>query len=289
MSDVPNQRPTIAICASLACAWEVLAPKPGNVHPGAAFSDATVADFLTSGILIGDVLQRAETKRIGELVLESVLATSRWAATNTNLGLILLLAPLAKAAIGEPTELKPVDIHRCLGDLQPPDAADVYQAIRLANPGGLGESDKWDVNQTPPEDLLAAMSHAASRDTIAREYRDGFPIVFGQVVPSLDRALQSGQPLSDAIVQAFLEVLSEVHDSLIVRKCGIPVAAEASERAREVLQAFDMQANPALLEDFDHWLREDGNRRNPGTTADLIGAGLFVALFNGVIRPPMRW
>jgi triphosphoribosyl-dephospho-CoA synthase len=80
--------------------------------------------------------------------------------------------------------------------------------------------------------------------------------------------------------------LAEYPDSLIARKCGSEIAAEASCRAAKALtlrHTFDMAYRSELAE-FDAWLRADGHRRNPGTTADLVAATLFVAEIDG-FRP----
>lgn len=282
-------RPSIAECVTLACAWEVLAPKPGNVRPGDPFEDAAVVDFVTSGILTGSILQHADVRPLGELILECIETRARWISTNTNLGLVLLLAPLAQAAASTDLPIDRAAVQQVLNRLGPRDAEDVYRAIRAAEPGGLGTSDQWDVAQPAPQDLLAAMKFAAPRDSIAAEYSEGFPRVFSFVVPRLQHALSSGMSLRDTIVHVFLETLAEYPDSLIVRKCGPAIGAEASQQASQTLRAWSTGDKLSELVELDRWLRADGNRRNPGTTADFVGAGLFVALRNGVIRPPLVW
>jgi triphosphoribosyl-dephospho-CoA synthase len=169
------------------------------------------------------------------------------------------------------------------------DAIDVYRAIRLAHPGGLGKVEAWDVAGEPPDRLLEAMNMAASRDTIARQYVNGFQQVFEEVVPRLERATELAPSLDQAIVLAHVQTMAATPDSLIERKCGAEAARESAERAAEVLRfpLGDPQYTAALTR-LDDWLRGDGNRRNPGTTADLIGAGLFVALRNGIIQLPVR-
>jgi triphosphoribosyl-dephospho-CoA synthase len=167
----------------------------------------------------------------------------------------------------------------------------VYEAIRLANPGGLGKVEQADIGAAPPANLLDAMRLAADRDLVARQYTNNFTDVLGSVVPWLRQAC--GMPnwsLADAVVFTFLQLLAVEPDSLIARKCGVETARQASTRAAQLVQLGGI-AHPDYLRslaDFDFWLRSDGHRRNPGTTADLIAAGLFVGLRQGFVAPPFR-
>jgi triphosphoribosyl-dephospho-CoA synthase len=208
-------------------------------------------------------------------------------ATNTNLGTILLLAPMAMTPVTEPLD---PGIARVLAGLDADDARFVYRAIRLAEPGGLGEVDAADVRGDPPTDLLAAMRLAAERDLVARQYADEFAEVLGNVVPWLDDGLRQGWTLADAIIRAHLRLMSQFPDSLIRRKCGDGTAQRSAALATAALAA-GMPGDKAYhdaLADLDFWLRSDGHRRNPGTSADLIAAGLFAALRDGIIKLPLR-
>lgn len=276
-------------CAALACAWEVMAPKPGNVHRAADFESSTLQDFITSAMAIAPIMGRAATLKIGELVLESIEATALWVANNTNLGLVLLLAPLAKAAAASGGGIDSATVRRCLSELDPRDASLVYQAIRTAKPGGLGAVPQWDVSAEPPKDLLQAMGLAAERDAIARQYANGFEDVFGSVAANLTAQVEAGHSLTTSIVHVHVQTMADIPDSLIGRKCGTETARAASALAQRVLHhPIDSPSYIAALGELDFWLRADGHRRNPGTTADLLGAGLFVALRNGMIKPPWR-
>ena len=135
-------------------------------------------------------------------------------------------------------------------------------------------------------DLIAAMRLAADRDLVARQYAQNFADVLDFVAPALKRGQDAGWPLLDAIAYAQLETMSQFPDSLIARKCGIAVARESASRAAAALAAGGPAdaGYLAAIADFDAWLRADGHRRNPGTTADLIAAGLFAALREGMIE-----
>jgi len=279
---------SIGACAALACVLEATAPKPGNVYRGADFEDLSYVDFLVGAAIIGPIMERAPDRRVGRTVWEATEATRRFTKSNANLGIILLLAPLAKVPrefpIGE-------GIVGVLAELNEEDARDAYRAIRLAKPGGLGAVDEGDVHAEPDRPLVEAMQLAAERDLVARQYASGFSQVLGEVVPLLEEGVRRGWPLSDIIVRAQLELLARYPDSLIGRKCGAALAREVSDRAAAVLHsgAPEEEAYRRALADFDFWLRADGNRRNPGTTADLIAAGLFVALREGGIPAPFRF
>src|SRR5262249_36667272 len=127
----------IGLYAQLACIWEATARKPGNVHRFCDFDDTTYLDFLMSAAAIIPVLETAGQRRVGETVLEGIRATRRVVASNTNLGILLLLAPLA--TVPEEKELRG-GVRQVLDSLGVDDARAVYEAIRLAVPGGLGSA-----------------------------------------------------------------------------------------------------------------------------------------------------
>ncbi|HJT30590.1 MAG TPA: triphosphoribosyl-dephospho-CoA synthase [Pirellulales bacterium] len=273
--------------AGLACLWEATASKPGNVHRAADFEDVTFVDFAVSALAIQPVFDRAAPgARLGEIVLDAISATRQAVGTNTNLGTVLLLAPLAIA--DEPIA---AGVARVVHSLDQHDATLVYDAIRLAQPGGMGHVEKADVSGPPPDDLLAAMRLAADRDLVARQYVNNFAEVLEVVVPAIGDALGQAWPLGEAIVHAQLRLMSQFPDSLIARKCGPAVARQSAAMAAAALAAGRPgdEAYHRTLADFDFWLRADGHRRNPGTTADLIAAGLFTALRQGIIKLPVRF
>jgi triphosphoribosyl-dephospho-CoA synthase len=263
----------VALHAQLACIWEASARKPGNVHRFVDFDDTSYLDFVTSAAAIAPVLGAAQGRSVGGIILDAVERTQLVARANTNLGIVLLLAPLAKAFLTG-TELRDV-----LAGLTVEDAVLAYRAIRLANPGGLGAAGEQDVHDEPTVTLRAAMALAADRDRIARQYVCDFADVLEVGVPALAEGVRWTGSLEEAILFAQLEWLARYPDSLIVRKCGAATARETSELAQEVKEGR------RTLEELDRFLRADGHRRNPGTTADLIAASLFVALERGVLSP----
>ncbi|MFO0789208.1 MAG: triphosphoribosyl-dephospho-CoA synthase [Pirellulales bacterium] len=271
----------IALATTLACVWEATAPKPGNVHRGADFEDVTYLDFIHSGVVIGPILAEASRRGVGQTVLEAVRRTRAAVATNTNLGTILLLAPLAAVP---PTKAIADGIGEVLKRLTCSDTRAVYEAIRTSAAGGLGHAPKADVFADPPADLnlVEAMRMAADRDLVARQYAVNFADVFG-LAQAIEDGVAGGWPLMTAIVHAHMQQLAKEPDSLILRKCGPAVAQQATAQAARIVDTLAPEDKDygAALADFDFWLRSDGHRRNPGTTADLIAAGLFVLLREG--------
>ncbi|MFO0872163.1 MAG: triphosphoribosyl-dephospho-CoA synthase [Pirellulales bacterium] len=268
---------SIGQCATLACLLEVTAPKVGNVHRGADFEDLTFGDFAVSAVAIGPALEAAGTTGVGAACLAAIRATRRLVSTNTNLGIVLLLAPLAAVPRGRPLA---DGVGEVLAALSAQDSHDVYEAIRLAHPGGLGEVADMDVQAAAPPQLLDAMRAAADRDLVARQYVEQYRHVFQLLVPWLVADLSAGRSLIDAIVHAQIQLLAAEGDSLIERKGGSRLARQVQELARAVLRAGEVGSDEyyQALGDLDFWLRADGHRRNPGTTADLLAAALFVLL-----------
>lgn len=284
-----KQSMTIGQCAALACVIEATAPKPGNVHRGADFEDMSYPDLVASAIAIGPCMDAASRgERVGRTVLQAVQATRRLVDKNTNLGTALLLAPLARVPRETPLN---AGIRGVLATLDADDARDVYIAIRRAQPGGLGRVEESDIAAPAPADLLVAMRLAADRDLVARQYVEDFALVLEMVAPSIARGVQRGWSLLDAVVHTQLRLLSAHPDSLIARKCGAQVAQQAADHAADVVSRGEPGdgAYEDGLADLDFWLRADGHRRNPGTTADLIAAGLFVVLREGDIPSPLQF
>jgi triphosphoribosyl-dephospho-CoA synthase len=271
----------IAQLAQRACILEVCARKPGNVSRDHDFSDTSFVDFLISAIAIGPALENAVESRVGQIIWQAASDTRRLVRPNTNLGLILLLAPLVKACLGASCfGSMRQSLSSVLNALSIEDARLAYAAIRLAQPGGLGQVSEADVAEEPSITLLRAMVLAQSRDSIASEYATGFSITFEIGLPALKQALSEGADLSNAAVQAYLTILGRIPDTLIARKRGFETARQISLHAREVLGSggiFTSRGQEAILE-MDKRLLDPNHTLNPGTTADLTAAAIFLVL-----------
>ena len=284
----------IADAAALACMLEASAFKAGNVSALHAFSDTSTSHFLVSALQVRDILEADSGDSLGALVYRMVARTRESVGLNTNLGICLLIAPIALAKRRFPEDSTADAVARILQTLSAADSRDVYEAIRAAQPGGLGEAanDEPDVAHEPPESLRDAMQAAAHRDSIARQYVSDFEDIFEFLVPSLMSDLRKWSAHANGVLEAILVLqlrwMAERRDSLIVRKCGQAIADEACQLARLALQEVEEQdsaerANRSVTQGT-HWKRlhaflcADGNKRNPGTTADLIAAALMVCL-----------
>ena len=271
----------VATAAQLACLLEASAPKPGNVSPGRHFRDARYEDFLASAAAVGPALALAGERPLGATILAAIESTARWTRSNTNLGIVLLLAPLARAAVlGGDLRAR---VEEVLARSTLDDARDVYAAIRRAAPGGLGRSGEQDVADAPTVALRDAMRLAADRDGIAREYATGYSTTFERGAPALVRARGDGLAWDDAVVETFLVLLAATPDTHVARRAGAARAAEVSRGARVVLAAGGVRtaAGRDAIARFDGGLRDAHNVANPGTTADLTAAALFVVLLGG--------
>ena len=282
--------PDVGLCAQVACVWEATARKPGNVHRYRDFDDAGYVDFLLSAAALAPVLATACQRPVGATVLEAVRATRRVVRTNTNLGIALLLAPLAAVPAGE--DLR-AGVERVLAALTVEDARLAYEAIRQAAPGGLGHVTEQDVAAEPTRTLREVMALAAGRDLIARQYASSYTEVFDDGAPAVFAGLGLSGSVEGAVIHAHLTLMARHPDTLIARKRGPAEAAEAAARARMVLEEGwpHRPAGRAALAELDDWLRAEGNGRNPGATADLIAACLFVLLREGTIPlpAPLPW
>jgi len=273
----------VARAAQLACVLEASAPKPGNVSPRRPFEDLRYEDFVVSAIAIGRPFEDIGTRPLGEIVRRAIESTLEWAPSNTNLGIVLLLAPLARAAIDVDGDLNSVWRSRLcevLSETTMDDAREVYAAIRLAKPGGLGNAAAQDVAGEPTMTLLEIMQLAADRDSIASEYATGFELTFTIGAPTLERARRDGLPWDDAIVETFLTLLARKADTHIARRTGTDAAEEVSRRARAVVNEGGVRsmAGRRAIDDMDRSMRDARNSLNPGTTADLTTAAIFVEL-----------
>lgn len=288
----PSRRPTaadIAAAAQLACLLEASAPKPGNVSPGRPFADMGFEDFLASAVAIGPAMAHAGERSLGVTVRDALEATARRTRANTNLGIVLLLAPLARAAhVREPGEALRDELTRVLASTTVDDARYVYLAIRLANPGGLGEVPDQDVGSEPTAPLADVMRLAADRDDIAREYATAFETTFSAGAVELRRLRESGHSWDDAIVQTFLTLLAARPDTHIARRAGVDAARRVSGEAGAVLEAGGVTTpqGRAAVRQLDERLRDPANRLNPGTTADLTAAAVFVHLLATGLAAP---
>jgi triphosphoribosyl-dephospho-CoA synthase len=258
-----------------ACSDELEAPKPGNVHIFAAGHRMTTAQFVDSAAAAAVPLC-APGARVGVRIRGAVEATLKAVGANTNLGIVLLCAPLAAAAELEGPELRNA-LARVLDDLDIVDAQDAFAAIVQASPAGLGRAERHDVFAPAQVTLKQAMGEAADRDRVARQYATGFADVFDPGMRLHAAAVTRWSDPKWATLAVFLGFLSDFPDSHIIRKHGADVATHVRRTATKFDALLWSAQDPAdLLGELLAWdaaLKAGGI--NPGTTADLTVATLF--------------
>jgi triphosphoribosyl-dephospho-CoA synthase len=304
----------IGRCASLAALLEVSAyPKPGNVHRVKDFPDTKYEHFLAGSVSLGSVMQGLAEKGqkighgdrewaeldVGKSILASVKDMMNWQrGGNVHLGIILLFSPLTAAA-GSVMKEGVVDLIELRSTLDevikgatPLDSVNIYRAIDEAmSEENLGFVDQLDVKDTSSlnrilEEGLAPMDifmECQARDTICNEWTTGFNVTFTEGYPFLRKRLDEGTNINEATVDTFLKILSEHPDSLIQRKKGTGNAITVSEKANKIIQAggASSEVGMKMIQKLDDELREENGSLNPGTTADLTAASLFLLLLAG--------
>ena len=257
---------------------EVTSLKPGNVSHFSEGHGMTVDDFIKSAELTSPILCDP-TLSVGERVLEGVRVTMSGVGCNTNLGMLMLFAPLVRAA-----ELGMASLQSNLGvvlrELDVKDTSCIFKAIHHANPGGLGESEKYDVNKKldAGTTIQKAMAEAQNRDLIAKQYVTGFIDILSLGFICIEDFAARWNSVEWAAVACYIGFMAEFPDSHIRRKFGLEVAEKIKIKAVPIAKAFQKNDSPEdgaeMLKKFDRELKNKG--ANPGTSADLTAASLLV-------------
>jgi triphosphoribosyl-dephospho-CoA synthase len=309
------------------CGW----PKPGNVHRIADFPDAKFEHFIAGSISLGPTLRdstfmgiaaglneiKASDIGVGELIKRAVVEMKAWhRGENTHLGVILLFVPTAAAAGMTLVDYEEMNVtslrqsfKRVMESTTYQDAIEVYDAIMLANPGGLGRvENKKAPDLTSKEakqelvkrglSLYDVMKVSAAWDTIARELTTALQITINTGYPTLKNIYTQTHDINIATVHTYLKLLSMFPDTFVARnvglkytleiskavEIGIKKAKDISSRAKKILQLgglTTMEGREALFK-FDNELRKQGKKLNPGATADLTAASLMIAILCGL-------
>jgi triphosphoribosyl-dephospho-CoA synthase len=272
----------IAAAFVAACRDELEAPKPGNVHVFADGHRMTAAEFERSAQAAAGPLT-ATGARVGLRILRAVEATRAAVGTNTNLGIILLCAPLAAAAEHDPADLRGA-LTGLLENLDVADADLAFRAIALASPAGLGQVEHHDVRAPATVTLAAAMAAAAGRDRIAHQFSTSFADIFDRGIARRDAAAAQWADPRWATLAVYLGFLGDFPDTHIVRKYDPAIAAEVCRSARLFDRRLHSEGPEALLPDLLAWDRSLKERSlNPGTSADLTVATLFAHRLRGIL------
>jgi triphosphoribosyl-dephospho-CoA synthase len=298
----------------LAILLEASAHKPGNVNRTAGFEGTRYEHFLASAVAVAPSFELAAERGnavshgeihisdvgLGRIIRDCVADVNAWQrGGNTLLGTVILLSPIAVAAgMTLTNEEHAFDISKLRKNVKlvvesttPEDSVNVYKAIRIANPSGLGEAPDLDIND--PNSLNRILEEKVSLcqifkivekyDTVCFEWVNNYPITFDVAYPFLMEQIKKTREINTAIIHTFLKVLAEYPDTFIARKVGIEKAKEVSSCAEEILKLGGLETSEwkKSLKKFDLKLRQGGNVLNPGTTADIIAGALALCVLGG--------
>lgn len=279
----------IATAFIAACEAELQAPKPGNVHVFAGGHGMTAADFVSSAEAAAPFIA-ASRATVGARIAGAVEATWARVGQNTNLGIILLCAPLAQAAATAQSADLRRETQRVLQALDINDADAAFRAIARARPAGLGDAPQHDVHARAQATLLEAMRAAAGRDRIARQYASGFADIFDLGLETLAKARKRGADAPLATLMVYSALLAAFPDSHIARKHGLSAAESVREEAALFETRLDSaegrEASFELALHFDRALKRRG--LNPGASADLTVAVLFADYLAAILARPRK-
>ena len=279
--------------SQMACSLEVSSFKPGNVHRYRDFPDIKYHHFLTSGIAFGDVVYRAsqDKENIGKYIKMAVIQSRKWSPSNANLGIIMLHIPIAMGAgsiDNFDSDMLRREMINLVRNTTVEDSLNVYDAINIAmpnlNPPKRGPDVKEeDAKKRLIEENLTlydVFKISAEWDNISREWAEGFKITF-EGYELLKNYYQEDRDINWAITKTYIHILSKYPDTLIARKNNLEVSKEVSRIAREIRENGFKKED---IKRFDAYLSRDGNKLNPGTTADLIAGSLMIFLLDRIDR-----
>lgn len=302
----------ISRCLELAILLEASAHKPGNVNVVTDFETTRYEHFLASAVAATPSLELGVQRGIevsegkidvakvgvGKIIKDCIAEITAWQhGGNTLLGTVILQSPMAPAAgmtlyrgrFSVPSLRR--NLRLITESTTAQDALDVYDAITIANPSGLGKAPDLDVNDPASRKRIAdgnislynVFKIAEKYDTICSEYVNDFHVTFDVAYPSLSKHLKKIPDPSTAILQSFLEVLAVVPDTFIARKTTVQKAREVSSKAERIVKLGGVETSSGrrALDKFDQELRKQSNLLNPGTTADVIAAALAVCVLEG--------
>jgi triphosphoribosyl-dephospho-CoA synthase len=308
-----NKAGHISKCLELAVLFEISSDKPGNVNLTTGFEGTHYEHFLASAVATAPWFELAAERGIavsekeisvshvmvGQIIRDCVWDVNCWQhGGNTLLGTVILLSPIAIAAgmtsvVKENFEIQQLRENlKCITESTlPEDAVNVYEAIKIAKPSGLGKAPELDLNDSDSVNrivkenitLYQVFKVASVYDRVCSEWVSNYPVTFEVAYPYLIRQFSKDMDLNKAIVHTFLKVLAEYPDTFIARKIGIEKAKEVSVKASEILELGGLETSLGRksLHKFDLQLRKSSNDLNPGTTADIVAAALALCILNG--------
>ena len=235
-------------------------------------------DFIKSAQACANAICDPQSS-LGERILCAVRDTRKAVLMNTNLGIILLCAPLIQAIYSRNGKSLRQSLKQVLTSTTVDDARLAYHAIRLAEAGGLGRVEQADIATNPDISLLEAMRLAQQRDLIAAQYATDYRDIFEQAYPALLAFYSKWGYNSLSVSGVYMKLLSTYPDSLITRKRGKAIALYVRKLASALYEKYCRRDEPGAFDtkllEFDCELKE--KNINPGTTADMTVATVFLA------------
>ena len=264
------------------CKKDIELIKPGNVNLLSSHKDTKAQDYLDSAILSSRELFN-QNYSLGKRILESVNVTRSQVNVNTNLGIILLCAPVIQSYIDFNNLDLREGIKKTLSTTSIKDTHDLCAAINISSPGGLGDSDMYDTASYPNASIKQIMDYSQEYDRISYQYSHNFSDIFDFIIPKLELLNQRYESLDISLSLLFIEILAKIPDSHISRKFGDKIAKKTSNNAYDLLKILDREYDPdylaKALNNLDYEYKKKGI--NPGTTADLLVASLMIYKISG--------
>ena len=264
------------------CKKDIELIKPGNVNLLSSHKDTKAQDYLDSAILSSKELFN-QNYSLGKRILESVNVTRSQVNVNTNLGIILLCAPVIQSYIDFNNLDLREGIKKTLSTTLIKDTHDLCAAINISSPGGLGDSDMYDTASYPNASIKEIMNYSQEYDRISYQYSHNFSDIFDFIIPKLEFLNQRYESLDTSLSLLFIEILAKIPDSHISRKFGDKIAKKTSNNAHDLLKILDREHDPdylaKALNNLDYEYKKKGI--NPGTTADLLVASLMIYKISG--------
>lgn len=261
------------------CDVEMESLKPGNVHKYSKSHDMTTKDFFRSSLIVSKYLSQNNLS-LGKKIINTVMQIQKKIKKNTNLGIILMLAPIVvvveKEGLIEEKRLL-MKIKSLIKKQNVKNSFPIFKAISLTAPGGLGKSKKYDVNTLPKTTIYQAMKFSKEKDLIALQYFNGFEDIFKTGLPAFKTFYKKWGKINWALTGVYLTFLKKFKDTHIIRKKGNKIAEKVRKDAKKYYIMAKNSTNITTLKKklliFDKKLKSEGI--NPGTTADLTVATLF--------------
>ena len=264
------------------CKKDIELIKPGNVNLLSSHKDTKAQDYLDSAILSSKELFN-QNYSLGKRILESVNVTRSQVDVNTNLGIILLCAPVIQSYIDFNNLDLREGVKKTLSTTSIKDTHDLCAAINISSPGGLGDSDMYDTASYPNASIKQIMDYSQEYDRISYQYSHNFSDIFDFIIPKLEFLNQRYESLDISLSLLFIEILAKIPDSHISRKFGDKIAKKTSNNAHDLLKILDREHDPdylaKALNNLDYEYKKKGI--NPGTTADLLVASLMIYKISG--------